>query len=262
MKFVSNSSSQTHPQKGPEAALLLAQGSRRGGGGELLEFNGTQAFLCSASAKGEGLSDCWPDIQFIFRDPGLYNPDLKYFLMVGGMRPKSFGEMWYNTTAHLLGETDYTKLGHPNFRYFTDSSGSDMKVLIEGIRIGVRVLTETAAFAGEALSLDRRQVPSICAQLDDKLTSDVFWDCFIRRKAVTIDHLGGTCKMGSDTDGMAVVDSKLRVRGVLGLRVVDASVMPQVTNSNTNAPTIAIAEKAAAELWEEYGHCGRSKDKC
>ena len=65
----------------------------------------------------------------------------------------------------------------------------------------------------------------------------------VRETAHTVYHPVGTCKMGDD--GMAVVDDRLRVRGVENLRVADASVMPKITSGNTNAPPIAIGERAA-----------------
>jgi len=87
--------------------------------------------------------------------------------------------------------------------------------------------------------------PGVQFQTDDelaKLAGDI---------ATTIFHPVGTTKMGRDDDAMAVVDSHLRVRGIRGLRVVDAGVMPLITSGNTNSPTLMIAEKAAE--WIQAG---------
>ena len=73
--------------------------------------------------------------------------------------------------------------------------------------------------------------------------SDAELEDWIRENADTIYHPVGTCRMG--TDPQAVVDAQLRVHGVPGLRVVDASVMPRIVSGNTNAPTIMLAERAA-----------------
>ena len=73
--------------------------------------------------------------------------------------------------------------------------------------------------------------------------TDAEWVQFVKSRAETVYHPIGTCRMGSDE--AAVVDPELRVRGVDGLRVVDASVMPNLPGGNTNAPTIMIAERAA-----------------
>jgi choline dehydrogenase-like flavoprotein len=75
--------------------------------------------------------------------------------------------------------------------------------------------------------------------------SDTELDDHIRNTAITLHHPAGTCKMGHDGDETAVVDPHLRVRGIEGLRVIDASVMPDLISGNINAPVMMIAEKAA-----------------
>jgi choline dehydrogenase len=115
--------------------------------------------------------------------------------------------------------------------YFADES--DMQVLVEGVKVA-RKLGETRAFAAFR---DRETHPGSQAQSDQEIAE------YIRNHVETLYHPVGTCKMGNDP--MAVVDAHLRVRGVEGLRVIDASIMPTLVGGNTNAPTIMIAEKAA-----------------
>jgi choline dehydrogenase len=82
-----------------------------------------------------------------------------------------------------------------------------------------------------------------CAHLE--FQSDPYWECVIRHHTWSSYHDSGTCKMGPPTDPWAVVDPELRVYGVPNLRVADASIMPEITSGNINAPIIMIGEKAA-----------------
>ena len=84
------------------------------------------------------------------------------------------------------------------------------------------------------------------------MNSDSFWECMARYLPVTIYHPVGTCKMGPKSDANAVVDHRLRVHGVAGLRVIDASIMPNQVSGNTNAPTIMIGEKGADMVKEDW----------
>ena len=113
------------------------------------------------------------------------------------------------------------------------SAETDLRTLREAVKIARRVVAQPAFDAYRGKELNPGPKVQTDAEIDD----------FIRKTAITIYHPVGTAKMGNDD--MAVVDSSLRVRGVQGLRVVDASVMPSLVGGNTNAPTIMIAEKAS-----------------
>ncbi len=115
----------------------------------------------------------------------------------------------------------------------------DVQVLLAGLRIG-REIVSAAAF-------DRYRGAEFLP--GEHVTSDADLIGYIRDFATTIYHPAGSCKMG--VDALAVVDDRLRVHGISGLRVADASIMPRIINANTNAPCIMIGEKAAAMILEE-----------
>ena len=121
-----------------------------------------------------------------------------------------------------------------NPRYLSEES--DRRAVVGGLRFARRI------FAAPALQQFVREetLPGMQVQTDDELLD------YARRNGSTCYHASCTCMMGSHA--MSVVDSELRVHGIDGLRVIDASVMPAVTSTNTNAPTIMIAEKGAAMI--------------
>jgi choline dehydrogenase len=113
------------------------------------------------------------------------------------------------------------------------SSEADRRALVDGVKL-MRRLARTKAYAP---FYEEEEYPGPQAQNDKEIAE------FIRNNVQTMYHPVGTCKMGHDA--MAVVDEQLRVYGIEGLRVVDASIMPTITHGNTNAPTMMIAEKIA-----------------
>lgn len=127
---------------------------------------------------------------------------------------------------HVQPALDYRLLSHP----------VDVERMRQAVRLAVR-LAESPAFQG--LITDR------IAPTDADLASDAALDRWLLANVSTAHHLAGTCKMGPSSDRMAVVDQYCRVHGLQGLRVVDASVMPDVVRANTNATTIMIAERIA-----------------
>lgn len=117
----------------------------------------------------------------------------------------------------------------------------DRFVMVEGVKVARKVASQPAL----AAFIDSEMVPGLAITSDDDLLA------YVRKSATTIFHPSGTCKMGRDDDAMAVLDPRLRVRGVSNLRVVDASVMPSLVSGNTNGPVIMIAEKASDMILED-----------
>jgi choline dehydrogenase len=170
-----------------------------------------------------------PDIQFhvatLSADMagGQVHPYSGFTFSVCQLRPTSRGHVRIRSTDPLAAPEMV-----PNYL----STQEDQNTLLVGVKLA-RALAQTQAMQG----LVKHEV-----RPGPKTQNDAQWLDFCRDQGATIFHPSGTCKMGQDP--MAVLDERLRVRGVLGLRVVDASAMPTLVSGNTNAPIVMMAEKA------------------
>jgi choline dehydrogenase len=188
---------------------------------------------------------------FVRTRPGLETPDMQFHMahasydsaqkrllekepgmtvVIGQCRPDSRGSI--HIKSNVPGAEPSIR---PNFL----SAQTDRDATVAGMQIARKIVAHPSL------------APYIAFENNpgDKVQSYDEWLDFARRSGQTTYHVIGTCKMGSDP--MAVVDDRLRVHGLSGLRVIDASVMPTVTSGNTNAPTIMIAEKGADMIKED-----------
>lgn len=120
------------------------------------------------------------------------------------------------------------------------------------VRRAIRILqrmSETEILKKNEAELHRMNLPE-CDKL--KYDGDDYWECYIRHMTITLYHPVGTAKMGPSGDPSAVVDSRLKVKKVSGLRVVDGSIMPVIVSGNTNAPIMMIGEKASDLITEDW----------
>ncbi len=183
-------------------------------------------------------------LAFVKTQPDLHAPDIQFHLnmvMYEDHGKKIFFEEgvmpYFNISRPQSRGTVMATSSNPKDlpqidpRFF--SAPDDLRVMREGLRISRDIVRQRAFddFRGEEFG------PG------SNIRSDADIDDYIRRTTNSVYHPVGTCKMGSDDE--AVVDDQLRVRGLEGLRVVDASIMPTLPSGNTNAPTIMIAEKAS-----------------
>ena len=174
----------------------------------------------------------WPDIQYHFL-PGAISYDGKsafsghgFQVHVGPNKPKSRGE---------LKITDVDPLSEPDLRFNYLEHEDDR----EGFRACIRLTREVMAQPAMQHYVESEIQPGDDVQTDNEI------DDWIRSNAETAYHVSCTARMGASDDALAVVDSECKVLGIDGLRVVDSSIFPEITNGNLNAPTIMVAERAA-----------------
>ncbi|MBV8468529.1 MAG: GMC family oxidoreductase N-terminal domain-containing protein, partial [Burkholderiaceae bacterium] len=190
------------------------------------------AFTRSSSAKS------WPDLEYHVQPLSLdaFGEPLHRFnaftASVCNLNPSSRGTVQIRSSDASVA---------PAISPCYLSTEDDRRIAAESLRLTRRIVAQPALAPYQPEEFK----PGVQYQADEelaRLAGDI---------ATTIFHPVGTCKMGRADDAAAVVDSRLRVRGVAGLRVVDASVMPTITSGNTNSPTLMISEKAAAWVRED-----------
>jgi len=188
---------------------------------------------------------------FLRTEPGLDRPD---FQLICPAAQISAGNVWYPLVGKKPTHTmvcalsmirqdsrgsmtlrSANPLDPPRITFNLFRERSDVERMIRGIRAARAVYNSAplSTFHAEEIS------PG------DRVQSDAELERFVRSVGAITQHPVGTCRMGTERDSRTVVDTELRVRGVQALRVIDASIMPNIPAGNTNAPTIMIAEKGA-----------------
>jgi choline dehydrogenase len=183
----------------------------------------------------------WPNVQIHF---GLVSFDRPHqpphpfpgiTLSACMLRPESRGRIQIGSA---------NPLARPNIHAGYLTTESDQRLAVSM----VRKMREIAAQTPLSNFIAQEHEPGQAAQSDAEILD------WVRRRAGSIFHPVGTCAMGLSTDPMSVVDTRLRVHGVEGLRVVDGSVMPRIVSGNTNAPIIMLAEKAADMIRQDLAN--------
>lgn len=196
--------------------------------------------------SGLGATNHFESCAFIRSDAGIKSPDIQYHFLPAAMRYDGTPSLKGHGFQVHVGPNKPKSRGHvriksedpaiaPSITFNYMQHPGDVTIWRKCIRLTREIIGQPAmdAYRGEELQ------PGINIESDDQI------DAWIKDNVESAYHPCGTCKMGEDTDSMAVVDTNCQVVGLEGLRVVDASIFPTVTNGNINAPTIMAAEKAA-----------------
>lgn len=214
------------------------------------------------STKYANQSDDWPDMNLFFTSASTSSdPQVR---VAHGLKDEFYNEVFseindmdvFGVFPMILRPKSrgFIKLQSKNpFRYpllYHNylTHPDDVAVMREGVKAAVSV-GETQAMKQFGARFHGKTLPG-CKGIPKY--SDEYWECVVRQYTMTIYHMSCTAKMGPASDPWAVVDPQLRVYGVKGLRVIDASIMPEITSGNIHAPVVMIAEKGAdmiKELW-------------
>ncbi|XP_018405628.1 PREDICTED: glucose dehydrogenase [FAD, quinone] [Cyphomyrmex costatus] len=219
--------------------------------------------LAFLNTKYADKSGNYPDVQFHFA-PSSINSDGEQIKKILGLRDRVYNIMYkplhgvetWSILPLLLRpkSTGWIRLKSKNPlvqpdinpNYFTHKE--DMDILVEGIRLALQV-SNTSAFQRFGSRPHTIRMPG-CHKYP--FNTYEYWECAIRHFTFTIYHPTSTCKMGPRSDSTAVVDPRLRVYGVKGLRIADASIMPTIVSGNPNGPTIMIGEKVSDIIKEDW----------
>lgn len=223
------------------------------------------------STKYANQSDDWPDMNLFFTS-GSTNSDPQV-RVAHGLRDDFYEEVYreldnkdvFGVFPMMLRPKSrgFIKLQsknpfrHPLLYHNYLTHPEDVAVLREGVKAALAV-GETQAMKRFGARFHAKVLPN-CRGIPQY--TDAYWECVVRQYTMTIYHMSCTAKMGPSSDPWAVVDPQLRVYGIQGLRVIDASIMPVITSGNIHAPVVMIAEKGAdmiKDLWlQDAWHRGK-----
>ncbi|KAF5272038.1 hypothetical protein FQR65_LT05019 [Abscondita terminalis] len=235
------------------------------GAGPLTNLGGVEA-LVYLKTNVTRYSESYPDVELMFLAGGLHTDRGNLYKQVYGVSDKVYNAIWKNLEDKYVVTVCPTLL-HPKSygylrlkssnpfhwpklygNYMTDPDGLDTKTFIAAIRETQKIM-KSRSMRKYGAEIVTTPVPG-CERHD--FDSDNYWECALRHVSTTIHHQVGTCKMGPFDDAEAVVDSKLRVRGIKYLRVADISIMPTTVSAHTNVPAIMIGEKASDLIKKDW----------
>jgi len=176
--------------------------------------------------------------QHNYADPHKHFPLYGFIMGATLLNPKSRGYI----TLRSADPFDYPKVFA---NYLSDKEGHDRKVLVEGIKIARKICQQKVWKDRLTGNIIHKTVPF-------SPESDEYFNELVTTASITLYHPTSTCKMGSISDKTTVVDNKLKIHGLNKIRVIDCSVFATVPNCNTNAPVIALAERASDLIKAEY----------